>query len=310
MVENDKVYHLDHLGTPQELSDSNDEIVWKARYKTYGNVAVKEVDEVENNLRFQGQYFDEETGLHYNRHRYYNPNIGQFTTQDPIGLLGGVNNYQYAPNPVGWVDPFGLTCKELPASVLNDENLLGSGAFKEAFIIDKNNVFLIPKKQVQHDRPASIEDLKHEKFLLDFIKGFSLPTLHIENALGVVSLPDGSKVEGLIAERKMFNGKDFTSIRKGKNPQGVTLADVHDAVTPKTLEELKKMEEKIIKERIVIKDFQVMYGKDGMPTIADPLDAYAGKYATDKEIDDTVRALKNNMIMIENILEKKNIKNK
>jgi len=75
-------------------------------------LAVKEVYDIENNLRFQGQYFDEETGLHYNRHRYYNPNTGQFTQQDPIGLLGGINNYQYAPNPVQWVDPLGLTCKE------------------------------------------------------------------------------------------------------------------------------------------------------------------------------------------------------
>ncbi len=58
------------------------------------------------------KYFDEESGLHYNRHRYYDPGLGQFTTQDPIGLLGGINNYQYAPNPIGWVDPFGLTCKE------------------------------------------------------------------------------------------------------------------------------------------------------------------------------------------------------
>lgn len=105
-------YHLDHLGTPRELTDDQGKVVWKVRYKTYGNVAVKEVEEVENNLRFQGQYFDEETGLHYNRFRYYNPNTGQFITQDPIGLLGGVNNYQYAPNPVGWVDPFGLSCKE------------------------------------------------------------------------------------------------------------------------------------------------------------------------------------------------------
>jgi RHS repeat-associated protein len=105
-------YHLDHLGTPRELTDDSGKVVWKVRYKTYGNVAVKEVEEIENNLRFQGQYFDEETGLHYNRFRYYNPNTGQFITQDPIGLLGGVNNYQYAPNPVGWVDPWGLSCKE------------------------------------------------------------------------------------------------------------------------------------------------------------------------------------------------------
>ena len=114
MVQDGEIYHyhLDHLGTPRELTNQQGSIVWKARYKTYGNIALKDVEEVENNLRFQGQYFDAETGLHYNRHRYYDPSLGQFTTQDPIGLLGGVNNYQYAPNPTGWVDPLGLKCNE------------------------------------------------------------------------------------------------------------------------------------------------------------------------------------------------------
>ncbi|WP_338010777.1 RHS repeat-associated core domain-containing protein, partial [Pseudomonas syringae] len=54
------------------------------------------------------QYFDAETGLHYNRHRYYNPGTGRFLTPDPIKLAGGLNNYQYVPNPTGWVDPLGL----------------------------------------------------------------------------------------------------------------------------------------------------------------------------------------------------------
>ncbi len=114
LVQDDQVfhYHLDHLGTPKELTSDTGRVVWQAQYHTYGNVAKMAVCEVENNLRFQGQYFDEETGLHYNRHRYYNPNSGQFISQDPIGLLGGVNNYQYVPNPTGWVDPFGLACKE------------------------------------------------------------------------------------------------------------------------------------------------------------------------------------------------------
>jgi RHS repeat-associated protein len=114
-VQDDKVYHyhLDHLGTPRELTNDEGKIVWKAKYKTYGNLALKEVEEVENNLRFQGQYFDEETGLHYNRFRYYSPDTGQFINQDPIGLLGGINNYQYAPNPVQWIDPLGL-CKQDP----------------------------------------------------------------------------------------------------------------------------------------------------------------------------------------------------
>ncbi len=112
-VQDNKVYHyhLDHLGTPRELTNDEGKIVWKAKYKTYGNIALKEVEEVENNLRFQGQYFDEETGLHYNRFRYYSPDTGQFINQDPIGLLGGLNNYQYAPNPIAWIDPLGL-CKE------------------------------------------------------------------------------------------------------------------------------------------------------------------------------------------------------
>ena len=116
-MQDGEIYHY-HLGTLRELTSQQGKLVWKARYKTYGNVAEKDVEEVENNLRFQGQYFDEETGLHYNRHRYYDPTLGQFTTQDPIGLLGGVNNYQYAPNPVGWVDPLGLTAKpdDCPAS--------------------------------------------------------------------------------------------------------------------------------------------------------------------------------------------------
>ena len=60
------------------------------------------------NLRMQGQYLDRETGLHYNLHRYYDPDSGRFTQHDPIGLAGGLNLYQYAPNALGWVDPWGL----------------------------------------------------------------------------------------------------------------------------------------------------------------------------------------------------------
>ncbi|WKD25776.1 RHS repeat-associated core domain-containing protein [Pseudoalteromonas sp. KG3] len=67
-------------------------------------------------IRFQGQYLDEESGLHYNRYRYYSPKQQRFINQDPIGLVGGINHYQYAPNPVNWVDPFGLSCKDGNAS--------------------------------------------------------------------------------------------------------------------------------------------------------------------------------------------------
>ncbi|HDR9201852.1 TPA: RHS repeat-associated core domain-containing protein [Burkholderia vietnamiensis] len=61
-----------------------------------------------NPLRFQGQQFDEETGLHYNRLRYYDPQLGRLISEDPIALQGGINKYQYAPNPVTYIDPLGL----------------------------------------------------------------------------------------------------------------------------------------------------------------------------------------------------------
>ncbi len=121
-VQNDEIYHYhtDHLGTPQDITNAQGNIVWSARYRAYGNLALADVEEVENNLRFQGQYFDEETGLHYNRFRYYDPNCGRFINQDPIGLMGGLNCYQYVPNPVQWVDPFGLTAaKEDPTRAAN-----------------------------------------------------------------------------------------------------------------------------------------------------------------------------------------------
>ena len=105
-------YHLDHLGTPQEITNANGKVVWAVSFKAYGNLAVAHANEEENNLRFQGQYFDEESGLHYNRFRYYDPQSGRFVNQDPIGLKGGNNNYRYVPNPLSWVDPFGLTSKD------------------------------------------------------------------------------------------------------------------------------------------------------------------------------------------------------
>ena len=59
-------------------------------------------------MRLPGQYFDEESGLHYNRHRYYDPHCARYISQDPIGLAGGGNAYSYVANPITWIDPLGL----------------------------------------------------------------------------------------------------------------------------------------------------------------------------------------------------------
>ena len=96
------------MGIPQELTAPDGEIVWSAHYRAYGQISRLDINKIDNPLRFQGQYFDPESGLHYNRHRYYNPDIGRYLTPDPVKLAGGINTYQYVPNPTGWVDPQGL----------------------------------------------------------------------------------------------------------------------------------------------------------------------------------------------------------
>ncbi|EEC0296946.1 hypothetical protein YV76_004437 [Salmonella enterica subsp. enterica] len=104
-------FHTDVNGAPEELTDSDGEIVWETGYQVWGNtIQEKDYGGVEQNLRYQGQYLDRETGLHYNIHRYFDPDVGRFTTTDPIGLRGGINLYQYAPNPLSWIDPLGLKC--------------------------------------------------------------------------------------------------------------------------------------------------------------------------------------------------------
>ncbi|ENG0237592.1 RHS repeat-associated core domain-containing protein, partial [Burkholderia multivorans] len=72
-------------------------------------------DRGEEFVAVPGAQEDEETGLAYNRHRYYDPMSGRFVSKDPIGLAGGINVYQYAPNPIAWIDPRGLS-KRCPMS--------------------------------------------------------------------------------------------------------------------------------------------------------------------------------------------------
>ncbi len=101
-------YHNDHLGTPQKVTDASGTIVWAADYKPFGGATIT-VSTITNNLRFQGQYYDAETGTHYNYSRDYNPPLGKYIQADRVGLLGGINIYHYASsNPIIRTDPFGL----------------------------------------------------------------------------------------------------------------------------------------------------------------------------------------------------------
>ncbi|WP_409520378.1 RHS repeat domain-containing protein [Pseudomonas sp.] len=100
-------YHTDQIGTPLEVTDDTGRMVWRAYYKAWGALEALAPREIEQNLRFQGQYHDIETGLHYNTFRYYDPAVGRFTTQDPIGLLSSNNLYNYTTNSITWIDPLG-----------------------------------------------------------------------------------------------------------------------------------------------------------------------------------------------------------
>ena len=92
------------MGTPQLLVDGQGNVVWEAVYSAFGEARV-DVELVESNLRFAGQYFDVETGLHYNWHRFYDPGLGRYLRSDPIWA---VNLYGYAnQNPLGFIDPKG-----------------------------------------------------------------------------------------------------------------------------------------------------------------------------------------------------------
>lgn len=103
-------YHNDNLGTPQRITDKSGTVVWAADYDAFGRATVKvaATNALTSNLRFPGQYFDAETGLHYNDRRYFDPDTGRYTTRDPIGFEGGINLYAYAAHsPTNFIDPTG-----------------------------------------------------------------------------------------------------------------------------------------------------------------------------------------------------------
>ncbi|ATZ13315.1 RHS domain-containing protein [Erwinia amylovora] len=117
--------NTDLNSAPLEVTDADGRLRWSGQYDTFGRLqgqttagAAQRTGPVyDQPLRYAGQYADSETGLHYNLFRYYEPDVGRFTTQDPVGLAGGLNLYAYAPNPYGWVDPLGLSrCKPGTAS--------------------------------------------------------------------------------------------------------------------------------------------------------------------------------------------------
>jgi RHS repeat-associated protein len=131
-VESAYYYTTDQLGTPKAMTDNTQQVVWRVETDPFGNEIGNSIKTVENNLRFPGQYYDQETGLHQNYFRDYDPTLGRYIESDPIGLAGGINTYSYAANnPINLVDPDGM----LPQ--VDGERWLGyvTDFFKDAPIV-------------------------------------------------------------------------------------------------------------------------------------------------------------------------------
>ncbi|EIB3139546.1 RHS repeat protein, partial [Salmonella enterica] len=101
------LYHCDHRGLPLALIGVEGSIAWSAEYDEWGNLLNEAGPQ--QLIRLPGQQWDKESGLYYNRHRYYDPAQGRYITQDPVGLKGGWSLYNYPLNPVEYIDPLGLS---------------------------------------------------------------------------------------------------------------------------------------------------------------------------------------------------------
>ncbi|SUB89284.1 Uncharacterized conserved protein [Porphyromonas macacae] len=109
-LQNGESYSIitDYLGTPTEMYNSKGKKIWSAELDIYGCVRTFRGRSLSDcPFRYQGQY--EETGLYYNRFRYYDPNAGNYISQDPIGLWGGLKLYGYVKDINSWIDLFGLS---------------------------------------------------------------------------------------------------------------------------------------------------------------------------------------------------------
>ncbi|WP_437957717.1 RHS repeat-associated core domain-containing protein [Sorangium sp. So ce119] len=121
------VYYVeDVIGTPTDLVDATGQVLGRLERSVFGKARPTPGSQETTLFRYPGQYEDSETGLHYNRYRYYDPEIGRYISPDPIGYFGGLNLFAYGPNPIGWPDPLGLVIAQLTGAPAVFQNFAGN----------------------------------------------------------------------------------------------------------------------------------------------------------------------------------------
>jgi RHS repeat-associated protein len=152
----------DQAGAPRLMVDGRGRVVFAASVSAYGELRELEGDRFQCPWRWQNQYEDAETGLYYNRFRYYDPEAGIYVSQDPIGLEGGLRGYAYVADPLTQTDPFGLkTCGQRQQAMLDKNagyNISAESWFKQYSHLGRWGTFVTDKKAFRdvlgHARPG------------------------------------------------------------------------------------------------------------------------------------------------------------
>ncbi|MEU4492994.1 putative T7SS-secreted protein [Streptomyces sp. NPDC023998] len=191
----------DLVGTPSELIEESGDLAWRTRSTLWGTTTWAATSTAYTPLRFPGQYFDPETGLHYNYFRHYDPETARYLTPDPLGLAPAPTTRSYVSNPHTWTDPLGLKpCKKKATEDLNwnEKSRPTFGhTFSEHGAGAKNTQSLIDRaRSTGNEQGQWLDNAK----AVDFLKAHHDPNggvreVPIPKGMGQVIKPDGSIVE-------------------------------------------------------------------------------------------------------------------
>ncbi|MCZ0970884.1 hypothetical protein O1L55_04010 [Streptomyces albulus] len=206
----------DLVGTPTELVDTaTDAIAWRTVPTLWGNTSWAADSTTSTPLRFPGQYFDPETGLHYNLNRYYDPETARYVTPDPLGLSPAPNPDAYVHNPHMWCDPLGL----MPAG--ND------GLKKELMDLGKKRVQHVGAGLGEGEEAPGAYSVGKDRTTGKIYYGDSGPeTGHeqaVTDAMPKESHHPSGRPPGVCAEPRMFTN----AIKDGADPKNVDLVTVN-----------------------------------------------------------------------------------